>query len=227
MDEIKPVLELDLYLVRHAESEGNIETNNTEDLKDKNDPLLSARGLLQAEAVGEYMKDIPLDAVFSSPLRRAVMTAGKIAGNQNKPLELIPDLTEIWIDPEYDGVGTQGLKEYYNDVSLAEGIDPSLGFLRHDGEDEALMFERAARFLDYIRARYNSGEKVAAVSHAGLLTYIIFYIIGYRDKQPDYDFRLSNTGITRILFFKKGTNRYGDIIFDCVNERKHISDYLQ
>ena len=40
---------------------------------------------------------------------------------------------------------------------------------------------------------------------------------------PSFDINFSNTGVTRIIFYKPGTNKYGDIIFDYINSTSHLS----
>ena len=41
-------------------------------------------------------------------------------------------------------------------------------------------------------------------------------------REPFYDFRLSNTGVTKIDFYEPGTNKYGDMVFDYVNRTGHL-----
>ena len=58
-----------LYIARHGESLGNTGEDTGPD------PKLSQKGKKQASLLGERMKNVKLDAVFSSPLIRAVETA--------------------------------------------------------------------------------------------------------------------------------------------------------
>ena len=50
---------------------------------------LNERGLNQAQALGEALKEVPIKAVYSSPLERAMETAEPIARARN--LEIVPD----------------------------------------------------------------------------------------------------------------------------------------
>lgn len=50
---------------------------------------LNERGQKQAEALGEALKEVSVKAVYSSPLERAMETAGPIA--QARSLEVVPD----------------------------------------------------------------------------------------------------------------------------------------
>ena len=66
---LKKVIIMILYIARHGESLGNTGEDTGAD------PILSKKGRTQAALLGERMKRINLDAVFSSPLKRAVETA--------------------------------------------------------------------------------------------------------------------------------------------------------
>jgi broad specificity phosphatase PhoE len=50
---------------------------------------LNERGLNQAQALGEALKEVPIKAVYSSPLERAMETAGPIA--RARSLEIVPE----------------------------------------------------------------------------------------------------------------------------------------
>ena len=65
---------MELYLVRHGETEWNKEGR----YYGHEDVGLSEEGFKQAKNLGEYMKKISFDKVISSPLRRAVDTARKL-----------------------------------------------------------------------------------------------------------------------------------------------------
>jgi probable phosphoglycerate mutase len=62
-----------IHLVRHAESEWNKDR-----VQGQSNPPLSAKGWHQADAVGKALANWPRDLVISSPLQRAVDTAGEI-----------------------------------------------------------------------------------------------------------------------------------------------------
>jgi len=66
---------LELILVRHGETDWNKEGffRGHEDVK------LNAAGIAQADAVAEALKGRVFEAIYSSPLKRAVVTARRIA----------------------------------------------------------------------------------------------------------------------------------------------------
>lgn len=227
MDTQKPIVELDLYLIRHGESKGNAgygRDNLT--IKESNDPYLTEKGTAQAIAAGEFLKDTDFDVFYSSGLLRAVQTASEIMKLQSdkKELNILPLLTEIGVKPEYKGADIEEIREIWKKSKLAEDIDPSMPMVYYStlrNEDE--LFERAEKTIKYLLSHHKNGEKVAVVSHAAFLTILIFRIMGFKDKAPVFDIDINNTGITRIIFYKEGTNRYGDIVFKYINSTAHLN----
>ena len=104
MADTKPIIELELYIIRHGQSMGNIE-RNTDGLSvtELHDPRLTELGKKQAVACGERLKDTEFDAVYSSALLRAVETATEIIKKQpsEKTLKVLPLLTEAGVSEEY------------------------------------------------------------------------------------------------------------------------------
>lgn len=69
---------LQLYIIRHAESMGNIE--NDEQF-DKTNPPLTSHGKAQAAALGRRFDELKDYTMYVSPLDRAIETASKISDN--------------------------------------------------------------------------------------------------------------------------------------------------
>ncbi len=63
-----------IYLIRHAEAEGNLYRR----AQGQYDSNVTPLGMLQIAALAERFKDIPLDALYSSDLTRTQSTAGAI-----------------------------------------------------------------------------------------------------------------------------------------------------
>ena len=227
MGENKPVVELELYLVRHGQSMGNAGYDKEElTLKESNDPLLTEKGLKQADLAGQYLKNIDFDHLYSSGLIRAICTADGILRYQKekKPLNILPILSEVGISPEYDGITVEEMKEFCETARLADGISEDAPRVYHSTfENESELFDRAKAVTEHMRSRYSNGEKIAVVAHAAFLTILIFYIMGFKES-PVFDISIQNTGITKVIFYKKGTNPYGDITFEYINETSHLKN---
>lgn len=225
MENSKPIVELELYLIRHGQSMGNAGYGREDlTLKEQNDPLLTEKGLNQADLLGRYLSDTDFDYIYSSGLIRAICTADGILRHQpaSKKVNIMPNLSEVGISPEYDGLTLDEMKEYCKTAALADGISENDPRVCHSTfENESEIFERANKVIDYLRSRYNNGEKVAVVAHAAFLTILIFRIMGFSEA-PFFDIGIENTSVTKVVLYKAGTNRYGDIVFDYINSTNHL-----
>ena len=80
-----------IYLARHAESDWNAENR----FQGHTDRPLTERGRAQAEALADELADKPLEAVFSSPLHRALDTAELVAARHDLPAIPVEALREV------------------------------------------------------------------------------------------------------------------------------------
>ncbi len=80
-----------LYFVRHGQSEANVRMV----ISNRNLPhQLTELGSQQAEAVARLLADVPLFAVYSSPIMRAAQTAQIVAARKGLPVEFAEALRE-------------------------------------------------------------------------------------------------------------------------------------
>lgn len=228
MDNTTPVLELELFLIRHGQSCGNAGYDKEElTLKEMNDPYLTEKGLDQADRLGKYLSETDFDAVYSSALIRAVQTSNGLIQHQKtkKEINILPVLCEVSINPDYNGASLAELKEIYPLTQMAPDLEPDSPMVYHNEfHDEEGMFERAETAIEYFKAHYCNGEKIAIVAHGAFLTFFIFSLMGFRKSCPIFDVDLENTNITRVCIYKHGTNKYGDIIFKTINDTAHLKD---
>ncbi len=225
MEKQKPIKELELFLIRHGQSMGNAGYGRDDlTLREANDPVLTETGYIQANKAGRHLSNTVFDAVYSSGLIRAVSTAGEILKYQSeeKSLNILPSLSEVGISPDYFGMTIDELNEFCKCAVIADGINPNSSMVCHSSfENENELFNRAASVMEYFQSRYKSGEKIAVVAHAAFLTILIFHIMGFSES-PVFDIAIQNTGITRVIFYKHGTNPYGDISFEEINSTTHL-----
>ena len=224
---MKPIIELDLYIIRHGESVLNagIGAENPTP-KDAHDPVLTEKGIAQAAAAGEFLKDTDFDAFYSSPLLRASRTATEILRKQKelKPLNIMPELCEVGITPDYKGVELEEIQAFCPEAVYAEGTQTAETRMRYDTHTENDKVNKRAQFVvDYLRKRYCNGEKVVLVSHAAFITNLVFVIMGLDKTAPQFDIDYYNTGITRVTYYKPGTYQWGDTVFRYINDTSHYS----
>ena len=227
MENTKPILELEIYLIRHGQSNTNagIAVHEIPTLQDMADPFLTETGIKQAQNLGRYLSDIQFDAVYSSALLRAERTATEIINFQKErqQLRLLPLLTENGMGEEYTGA-PEDIKKINPEAVLAPDLPEGTPLMCYSSKgDDKDHFIRAKRTVEYFRSHHGNGEKICVVSHAAFITHIIFYLMGL-EEVPKFDINFSNTGVTRILFYKEGTNQYGDTIFDYINSTTHLKE---
>ena len=225
----RDVVELELYLIRHGQSVTNAATEREIEnmpFSMREDPVLSGKGIIQAQKLGERFAGIELDAVYSSCLNRAVLTAKGILDRQKneKPLFVDPVFSETRLPSYYRGTSVENLRTLCKNVEPCPFADFSGGLIQGDENDtDADIQKRAARAVDMIFNQYKNGEKVAVVLHAGFLTHIVFYLLGFKEElPPDVDISFANTSVTKIVFYQKGTHSYGSVVFRNINDTSHL-----
>lgn len=83
---------IQIYFLRH----GQTEWNALQKFQGSKDVPLSKKGIEQAEcAAGYFLDDINLDAIYTSPLRRAYETAKILGESQGIGVEVVPAFSEI------------------------------------------------------------------------------------------------------------------------------------
>lgn len=82
-----------VYMIRHGETDWN----KAHRLQGWSDIPLNERGRAQAACAAKMMASVPLDVIYTSPLKRAVETADIIRGERDIPfLQKRVSLKSIW-----------------------------------------------------------------------------------------------------------------------------------
>ncbi|MBE5804103.1 MAG: histidine phosphatase family protein [Clostridiales bacterium] len=143
-----------VYFVRHAEPN----YHNHDDLTRE----LSAKGMEDRHKVTRLLADLPVDAVLSSPFRRAVDTVKPLADSRGLPIRTVEAFRERRVDSCWI--------EDFNSFCQAQWAD--FDFRLTDGES---LREVQARNVAALRAvlREYSGQTVVIGSHGTALSTII------------------------------------------------------
>ena len=222
------VVLFDLYLIRHGQSEGNAGIDGGNSVASRQDPLLSPLGHIQAQRLGERFADLPVDAVLSSGLRRALQTAQHVVACQPeggaKSIEILPLLTECNTREGYTGFSFAQLRELVPcSRPAAFRADTQTVLPNDDGKHPEYNIARAREVMDYLFARFHNGERVMIVAHGIFNTVLLMQALGIEVQRFDPDF--DNAGITLLSFFKQGTGPWGfDVRLRMLNDASHCGD---
>jgi probable phosphoglycerate mutase len=160
------------------------------------DPELSTAGREQAELLARYLATERLDAVYASPLTRAVETAAPLAAAVGLEVQLADDVAE-WDrnSPEY--VPVEELKAA-NDPRWQAMLD---GVWESD-ESETEFHDRVVGAVEGIVADHR-GERVAIVCHGGVINVYAAHVLGIELQGPGF-FYPNYTSINRVAAASSG-----------------------
>ena len=161
-----------LYLLRHGETAWNAQRR----IQGVSDTPLNEIGLAQARALIPSLKDRPLAALYTSPLRRARQTADILSEGLGG-LPVIEDERLAELDQgELEGMDISEIKERYNGFWSTWQKTPA-DAQTPGGESLPQLQERAWAAVESFRERH-AEEMVAAVSHNLAITTVMCRILG-------------------------------------------------
>ncbi len=187
-----------IVLVRHGESEwhaGNRFAGRT-------DIGLTGKGRQQAEALAHWARTAGLTAVWSSPLRRARLTAEGAAHAAGLPLVLEERLLELDFG-RGEGLTAAEMRAAFPEERAAFERDP----VRHPlpgGEDPEAAAARGVAALQHIAASNPHGRSLV-VAHSTLLRLVLCRLLcipisHYRTVFPDF----ANGALTELHLRPRG-----------------------
>ena len=155
-----------LLLIRHLEPDRSVHGRAYGSL----DAPLSALALEQAAKLAQALESVRLDAVYSSPLRRALETATPLAVHR----KLVPIVHEGFREIDFgeiEGSRYEEIEESSPGLFQSWISDPT-GVTFPGGESFAELRLRVLAAAEEIRERHR-GSAVALVAHAGVTRTIV------------------------------------------------------
>ena len=160
----------EIILVRHGETEWNV----GEIFRGRIDIELNETGIKQAELLAEYLSKIKIDAIYSSPLKRAFKTAEIIAGYHKLDVDIAAELIDFNFG-KWQGLSHQKVKDKYKELYATWANHPDRVKMP-DGESLDDVRKRAMGVVDNIIERYKGA--VVMVSHRVVNKVLICALLG-------------------------------------------------
>ena len=197
-----------VYLVRHGQTAWNKE----EIFRGRTDVPLDETGLKQAELAAEYFKGMEIEAIYSSPLSRALQTGQKIAQFHNLEVQPLPGIVDMsfgkWEGRQHQEILERDSKTYRQWVEEPHLVRLPGG----EGLDDVRV--RAMAALEEV-IRSNPEKTLVLVSHRVICKVLICAILNL-DNSHFWQITQDTTAINLIQY------RKGKYILSLMNETCHL-----
>jgi probable phosphoglycerate mutase len=182
-----------LYLIRHGQSLFNAEKR----IQGQTDIALSPFGEKQSLALAAAFRGLPIDAVYASPLRRAMQTAAPIADVLKLEIRTDDRLKEINAGI-FEGVGWDEIESHSPEAAARwQAQEPD--FVIPGGESRrALGVRGRAALMDIFEAGH---RQAVVVAHGGVLGAALKSLLGIQiDNSP---FSFYNASISKLVWDRR------------------------
>ena len=161
---------------------------------------MNETGIEQAELLGKYLMDLRIEAIYSSPLKRALDTAGSVAKHHSLNVNINPDLMDFNYGA-WEGLTHQAVKDKYRELYKRWLKEPHLVNIP-EGENLGEVRERVKSLLDRVVSKHNG--LVLLVSHRVVSKVMICSMLGLENSHF-WDIKQDLGGIT---VFEHESGRY-------------------
>lgn len=177
----------ELILARHGETLWNV----GKVFRGRVDVNLDEVGIKQAELLGKYLSKWELEAIYSSPLKRALDTANIVARYQKVAVRVAEGLTDFDYG-QWQSLPEQEVKRLYPDI-LNEWHNNPHKVIMPAGESLEDVRRRAVEAVNDVLSRHQGN--VLLVSHRVVIKVLICYLLGL-DNSHFWNIRQDVCGIT-------------------------------
>lgn len=176
-----------IILIRHGETEWNV----SETFRGRRDVGLNEMGIKQAELLGNYLIDLRVEAVYSSPLKRALDTAKSVANHHGLDVSVAHGLVDFNYGA-WEGLLHQEVRDKYRGLYERWLKEPHMVRMP-DGESLDEVRERARGVVDRVVSKHSG--TVVLVSHRVVNKVLICSMLGL-DNSHFWDIKQDMGGIT-------------------------------
>ncbi len=197
-----------LLLVRH----GDTESGSTLRYWGQSDVKLSAVGLRQAERLSDRLATERIDAIYTSYLQRALVTAKVIASKHQANVITCPELNEVNFG-KIEGLTFDEVSQLYPEVAKL-WVSRSLSLEFPEGENFDKLNNRVSKFLSRLD-KHAPEETILIVAHAGPLRLLVCHLLGL-ELRHWRQFRLDLASLSIVETYSQG------VILNLLNDVSHL-----
>jgi len=187
--------ETEIILIRHGETEWNSQKR----MQGHSNSDLSSVGQAQIQALGQWMKNVPFDLIYSSDSLRAKQTAEAITQFSGHELQFDQRLREKNLGV-FEGLTSEEARERHPEVFRLFKTAGSK-YVIDEGESTQQLQDRALEIVNEIRIKH-SEERVLLVTHGGFIRVVMKHSLGLSLETPTR-FLIRNTGVFRLVWEDK------------------------
>jgi len=185
----------EIILIRHGETEWNSQQR----MQGHSNSDLSSVGQAQIQALGQWMKNVPFDHIYSSDSLRAKQTAEAITQFSGHELKIDLRLREKNLGV-FEGLTSEEARERHPEVFRLFKTAGSK-YVIDEGESTQQLQDRALEIVDEIRIKHPE-EHVLLVTHGGFIRVVMKHSLGLSLETPTR-FLIRNTGVFRLVWEDK------------------------
>ena len=191
-----------IIAIRHGETSWNVDSR----IQGHLDIPLNDTGLWQAQRAGAALAGEQFDAIYSSDLQRALVTAQAVGSATGCPVQPDTGLRERCFG-SFEGRTFKEIEAELPEQALRwRKRDPE--FVPDDGGESLLMLRgRIQHTVDRLAAPHMGGQ-IALVAHGGVLD-ILYRLATRQDLQAPRTWELGNAAINRLLWTPDGLTLVG------------------
>lgn len=196
-----------VYITRHGQTIWNIDYR----LQGQKNSDLTEKGINQAKLLNKRMKDIHIDRIYSSPLKRTMETANIIRGDRD--IEIIKEegLKELSFG-DYEGRTREELKSEGKGKEIDGIFNYEEDAKAPNGESLKDLYKRTSMALDKILEK-EKGKTILIVTHGAALLAIYKYFSKDNEYYPKV---MGQTSLTKVIDNGEGFE------FEYINNKKHL-----
>ena len=184
--------ETEIILIRHGETEWNSQQR----MQGHSNSDLSEVGRGQIQALGELMKNVSFDHIYSSDSLRTRQTAEAITQYSGHTLQFDQRIREKNLGV-FEGLTSTEAKERHPEIYRLFKT-AGANYVIDEGESTQQLLERALEFIEEIRLRHPQ-ERVVMVTHGGVVRVLMKHALGLSIDAPTR-FIIKNTGIFGLIW---------------------------